>query len=308
VSSSVAPTTASAQFGDLVKKVGKAALDKAKETPGPKDSTRAPAARAAAQQLVLPASSKAPPPIVGITLGSSTVADVRTALAKIAPALKMREDVRQLVGETENALRKTTTIEIQGGKYLYALLGTTAAYSPVGANCSVSNPRDGNCESVQVRFSAAPSSGVATMLNRQIIFNQSPTLENTINALKERYGTPAVTRDVGSTREFAWGWTSTGEPVQFTDMHVCFHGSQHGVLQSGDRLADAKRVLEAGCASVLHVSVTHSNDLVRMMSYMETDNYALYTSELKTVQYVNAAIADFQKKERDAASKVAVPQ
>jgi len=262
-----------------------------------------------------PTSSKASLDVLGIQVGMSTATDVRTALARVAPPLTIKEHQEQLRRQSKAGRAFAEWIDIENGKYLSAISGITQSYKDL-TQCP--NPSSygqrGDCEQIFISFPAPPNASRALSVTRSIFFLAGPSFERVMKSLTEKYGEPVfrkVSGDNGVHHHYVWAWSADGAPVALNEQHACNVINQGGFGTSGISPAfhdNSQTTLQLGCAAVLHANIQLDNSVLKFMTLVANDEFNIASSAAKSAAYADEYVAAFEKTEREKAAKVSAPK
>jgi hypothetical protein len=272
------------------------------------------AAEAPAAAAGAPASAAARgkrPDMLGIQVGVSGVAESKAALAAANPSLVVRERFTQLIGTATQNRGIGQSMEIEGGRFLSALLADTRGYQQSCQNFFPGSSKS-DCETVQVHFSGPPDAGIAVALSREARFVNGATVDTIIKGLTAKYGPPGYFRDYagrGINFNLAWAWANDGSSVSMKEGHPCAH--PHAALLRADanmQYEQAELVLKSRCAVILHVTLGAANSVVGAMDMKLADHAAIHATTSKTIDLVTGSVANKERQERDSAAKAAAPK
>jgi hypothetical protein len=267
----------------------------------------------------LPASSNASPDVLGIKVGVSSIAEVRAALASVAPALSVSEKQEQLQGRSADGRAFSEVVNIENSQYLSVLTAITQSYKDVTQCPSLHTQptfyaQKGNCEQIHVSFPGPPNSGTALHVTRLISFLKGPSLDTVTKGLIEKYGEPGFHKSAGDNgvqHHYVWAWSVESKPLRLTEQHPCTVLEQMGLGSAGIHPAirsNSQAKLKEGCAAVVHVHIQQDNSVVRYMTIVAMDNFGIESTLGKTSSYIDDHVANFEKKEREKAAKVVGPK
>jgi hypothetical protein len=251
--------------------------------------------------------------VLGIRPGKSTIAEVRSALGAVKPAVSLMESQMQLAGRSASAAGTSGPIEV-GAPFPRLIEAVTRPYrSDMCGGTSTQGPQT-YCEVIRVSFSAPPSAGIAQVVRRDIYFGSGgPAIDRMIASLTDKYG-PAVFQqsfgDGGRSRQLNWAWDAAGRPVALNERHAC--ANRRGAISAaGMELQEEQRRagvhLEAGCVTTLQADVGGLNGIVSGAQLIAVDHRAVNEFNTLTGRSVDEQVADKERKAREKAGAVAVP-
>lgn len=258
-------------------------------------------------QSAIAAGSGANPDVIGIKVGISSLADVRSTLSSVTPVLVMEELQAQLTGMTSQT---RSPVQVANGKYVAEVRATTKAFKSGNSACA--GPLKGNCEIIVVAFSAPPNPATAYYVVRDVLFEIGPSVDNLVRSLTEKYGRPGHVRNFGNQGaqyDLAWAWSTDGMPVPVNEQHPCFSvGTMDGRAGFGKQIELTQTYLKVGCGFALNVKIEVRNNVVVSMRQRSVDNASLHSWSLKTAGFVTSYVRSLEQGERDTAAKAATPK
>jgi hypothetical protein len=256
------------------------------------------------------------PDVLGIRPGKSTIAEVRTALAAVQPAVNLTDVTMQLAGRSASAGITQGPVEVGDGPFLRQIEALTRTFNrgQMCAGTATQGPRS-FCEFIRVSFSGPPSAGTAQVVQRDVTFGgNGPTFDNMRSTLTAKYGPPGIERaygDGGRSRHLTWAWDAAGRPIALAEGHTCAN-DRGAILAAGltvqEELRRATVHVDAGCMTTLKVEFGGLNSIVQGFKIVAVDHRAVRDLNALTGRYVDEQVAAKERKAREKAEAIAVPK
>jgi hypothetical protein len=254
--------------------------------------------------------------VLGIRPGKSTIAEVRSALAAVQPAMNLTDGQMRLAGRSASAGGTQGPVEVGDGPFVRQIEGLTRTFhrSQMCNGTATQGPQS-YCEIVRVSFSGPPSAGTAQVVQREIIFGgNGPTFDNMLASLRDKYGAPGLQQafgDGGRSRHLTWAWDAAGRPVALNERHTC--ANARGAINAAgltlqEEMNRAGVHVDAGCATTLKAEFGGLNSVVSNLKIVAVDHRAVRDLNALTSRYVDEQVAAKERSAREKADAVAVPR
>jgi hypothetical protein len=265
--------------------------------------------------LAIPGAAVAAPDVVGIKVGVATVGEVREILGQEAQKLAVGEQRSALRGHPKADEEPPKNPALPEDAYISSVRAVTEAFRKRAPDCNVTNIgllEKGDCETITVDFSGPPGEGIALAVRRTVLFAKSPSVENTEQALIEKYGPPGYQPSSPRSptqREYYWAWDGSGKPVPLNAQHPCARPAASVLaLDLHQREEETTTFLGAACAAVVYATMAVDDGAVKYVRVQAIDHAQSLGMLHKTRDFMAGAIADEKRAEHDKAVEAGRPQ
>jgi hypothetical protein len=265
--------------------------------------------------LAVPPAAVAAPDVVGIKVGVASVGEVRQLLGDESRKLEVSEQRSDLRGHSKGPhLPGNEDDPVPDDQYVSSMRGVTKAFRRA-PDCNVTNIgslEKGDCETITIDFSGPPGEGIVLAVRRVVLFAKPPSVENTEDALVEKYGPPGYqpsSRRNPMLREYYWAWDTTGKPVPLNAEHPCAKPTASVLaINLHQREEETKAALRAACAAMVYATMTVDDGAVKYVRVQAIDKAQTFGMMQKTRDFLAGMAVDEKRAKRDRAVEAGTPQ